>query len=73
MNINEARAKTCPIAMGIRQSKATDTDRLCMGSYCMAWVWDWDFEPMDGAVVSKTEGHCGMMPENITVEADVSN
>jgi hypothetical protein len=44
-----------------------------MGSYCMAWVWDWDFEPMDGAVVSKTEGHCGMMPENITVEADVSN
>jgi len=66
MNINEARAKVCPMAQNIPLSSSEDTDRLCVADRCMAWTPMIDYPKgvhLPG-VASKIEGYCAMIPFN---------
>ena len=63
MNVNEAKAKTCPMAMNIPMSAVKDVDRLCVADRCMAWIPFQEFPKGTAlpATKSTTDGYCGMV------------
>jgi len=77
MNIKEAITKTCPFSMSMSVTVEGGAGvRACKADRCMAWVQNVESyidNDVCRPVYSETAGYCGMMPSNITVEADVSN
>jgi len=64
----EAAKKICPMSVGAGMNNRVliydglEMGRACIGSKCMAWRWDyqWD-EKADKSVYSDTLGYCGMV------------
>jgi len=73
MNIKEAKKKKCPLAFNAPLREGEPLVQ-CLGDRCAAWIWDQipDGTYSEGWInweASTTDGHCGMMPGRITVDA----
>lgn len=64
----EAAKKVCPMSVGAGMNNrilvidGLEAGRACIGSRCMGWRWDyeWDSEK-EKAIFSDTIGYCGMV------------
>jgi len=57
MTEEEAGERACPMAMPVVRPSQFGGYPCCLGSRCMAWVW----EPREEG--REREGFCGMMPQ----------